>query len=256
MDERINTVFTFLLHDRTGKLLATFLSFVLVQLVFGAIYFRLFHHHRGNFTFNADILRTQSSVVGVQTKEKIITLRQVQSIITELVSELNLGIGPIKKHDLGSVTLPSGCKCTIEFVGAFAPAGGSPADGPPDTGCRFYVVDSQGQQIFSREVPVRRQNPAPIKLISSRTEWQKLIPYISCEVTSSLESEERRLASLSTETPDVWSYWDFLYFSTIVQTTVGFGDILPNSTAIRMIVTLQIVIGYGLVIVVLNIVLG
>jgi hypothetical protein len=47
-----------------------------------------------------------------------------------------------------------------------------------------------------------------------------------------------------------------VYFSTIVQTTVGFGDILPNRTPVRMLVTAQIMIGYALLVVVLNIVLS
>ena len=59
----------------------------------------------------------------------------------------------------------------------------------------------------------------------------------------------------NTAEPDVWSFWDFFYFSTIIQTTVGLGDILPNSTLVRMIVTTQVLIGYALLIVVLNIVL-
>jgi voltage-gated potassium channel len=49
------------------------------------------------------------------------------------------------------------------------------------------------------------------------------------------------------------NYWDFLYFSGITQTTVGYGDMLPNSTAIRMIVLAQILIGYFIIAVILNI---
>jgi hypothetical protein len=51
-----------------------------------------------------------------------------------------------------------------------------------------------------------------------------------------------------------WSYWDFVYFSTITQSTVGYGDILPNSTSVRMVVVMQVLVGYALLIVILNLV--
>ncbi len=44
---------------------------------------------------------------------------------------------------------------------------------------------------------------------------------------------EQRIASLPTNSPKVWSILDFIYFSTIIQATVGLGDILPNSTLVR-----------------------
>jgi hypothetical protein len=44
-----------------------------------------------------------------------------------------------------------------------------------------------------------------------------------------------------------WSYWDFVYFSTVTQTTVGFGDILPNSTGVRMLVVVQVLVGVALI---------
>jgi Ion channel len=40
-----------------------------------------------------------------------------------------------------------------------------------------------------------------------------------------------------------WTYVDFLYFSVITQTTVGYGDILPNSTIVRAVVMFQVLAG-------------
>ena len=54
----------------------------------------------------------------------------------------------------------------------------------------------------------------------------------------------------------IWTFTDFLYFSTIIQSTVGLGDIQPNSTKVRAVVILQIMIGYLILIVILNIILG
>ncbi len=48
----------------------------------------------------------------------------------------------------------------------------------------------------------------------------------------------------------------FFYFSSISQATVGHGDILPNSTLVRMFAVLQVLIGHALFVVVLNVVVN
>jgi hypothetical protein len=60
------------------------------------------------------------------------------------------------------------------------------------------------------------------------------------------------LATSPLSSPRMWSFWDFLYFSTITQSTVGYGDILPNSTLVRMVVALQVLFSCAIVVVFIN----
>jgi hypothetical protein len=53
----------------------------------------------------------------------------------------------------------------------------------------------------------------------------------------------------------IWDQFDFLYFSTITISTVGYGDILPNSTTVRMIVVSEVLLGQIVLVVFLNFVL-
>jgi hypothetical protein len=40
-----------------------------------------------------------------------------------------------------------------------------------------------------------------------------------------------------------WNFFDFLYFSTVTITTLGYGDIIPNSTPLRVTVITETIIG-------------
>jgi hypothetical protein len=55
---------------------------------------------------------------------------------------------------------------------------------------------------------------------------------------------------------DIWSYIDFLYFSVITQGTVGYGDIIPNCRLVRVLVATQVVIGYMILVVIINLVIN
>lgn len=54
--------------------------------------------------------------------------------------------------------------------------------------------------------------------------------------------DNTRIAAEAAANPPV-SFCDFLYFSTITITTTGYGDILPNTTYVRLFVMVEILLG-------------
>jgi hypothetical protein len=52
-------------------------------------------------------------------------------------------------------------------------------------------------------------------------------------------------AAFSVPHPSPWAYVDFLYFSGVAITTVGFGDIVPTLAASRMVVLVEVLFGLG-----------
>ncbi len=73
-----------------------------------------------------------------------------------------------------------------------------------------------------------------------------LIKIISEHMSSTealIKSLSHKISTSENQYPDFWSYFDFLYFSVISQTTVGYGDILPNSTLIRKVVITLVMLG-------------
>ncbi len=74
------------------------------------------------------------------------------------------------------------------------------------------------------------------------------IPYDTFAVLHSLLSKRlsQIISQIKNSTPNIvpkWTYLDFLYFSTITQATVGYGDMLPNSKTVRFLVTIQTLLG-------------
>jgi hypothetical protein len=62
-------------------------------------------------------------------------------------------------------------------------------------------------------------------------------------LSRSIENLSRIAGGQSPPGTDLWSYWDFVYFSGTTLTTVGFGDILPNNTGVRMLVLGEVLVG-------------
>jgi hypothetical protein len=246
-------ILDFLFHQRIGRLIDTFFTFVLLQLAFGGLYFWLFRRRGDNFSFNAEIVATQRQSTALLTEREITRLEATAAALDELETLLREDVGQLGPSLDGSkLVLPSGKTCTMTFVSIVDALAGA---------CNTYffrISDPDDHILFSVEChpPEEKANTKTTPVADNHRWWLELIPVFSRQIAECLQAEWFRISSLSTVTPDIWSYWDFFYFSTIVQTTVGFGDILPNSTTVRKIVSLQVLLGYALLIVVLNVVMN
>ncbi len=247
------------LNGRNGHLIETFLFFVCMQLVFARVYLTLYRRRRDNFSFNSEILKQQAESKGILFGQACARLRDAHDAILELRTVLESGEQPIREEEYGdgtnvnrmSVRLHSGKTCTFTFT---------LSESEPFGRTDFEVFDSGGKGLYGQVIQDRStllfEEKLNARFARTSSEWLELVPIVVEQLTQEQKSWAQRLESLNTPTPDVWSYLDFVYFSTIVQTTVGFGDILPNSTTVRMVVTAQIVAGYALLMVVLNIVMA
>ena len=70
-----------------------------------------------------------------------------------------------------------------------------------------------------------------------------MVKDLSDKLARSIGRLSRVSSGKSLPDSDLWSYWDFVYFSGSALTTVGFGDILPNNTEVRMLVLLEVLFG-------------
>lgn len=245
-----------LTHVRTVHLIETFLVFILIQTVFAGVYFALYRCSRTNFSFNLDVLKQQSTLKRGSIEQKNCNLIKASQAVIELRALLEEGVSPVQLSKWSMrymISLPSGMRCRTSY---------QPATHPKEPSAGFFtIVDSNENPILTIDQFAFDGGVLGMPNVSdlcprNLDEWRNALPDWQNEVNRRREEAAEQVSSLDTNSPDVWTYWDFLYFSTITQTTVGFGDILPNSTPIRMLVSGQILAGYALLVVVLNIVLA
>jgi hypothetical protein len=246
-----------LASPRTKHLLETFLVFVGFEAFFARLYFSLYKRDRASFSFNSEVKERQSDLKRATFESEVKTLTKAGSAIEELAEALHDGSSPLQPRGwemVYEIILRSGVRCATAYAPARRMGQSSRSS--------FQIHDPDGTNLFSnvrwgydRASFAMYFGRSRLEL-ATREQWRSELPYWKNKIDQRAATATSRFASLSTDTPDIWTYWDFFYFSTIVQTTVGFGDILPNSTIVRMLVSLQITIGYLLLVVVLNIVLG
>ena len=95
--------------------------------------------------------------------------------------------------------------------------------------------------------------PSPKKYIDIKTFYGRSILMLNYWINERLSEREKEYQELTDKKEEIitqlkdsghyLSLWDFLYFSTITQSSTGYGDILPNSKLVRKVVTLQIILG-------------
>lgn len=217
--------------------------------VFGGVYYNLYLGDRRSFAFNSDIQHAQAEVFKSVTLEEVSVFEQEAKALTQLSERLKTStqieityphLIPQSNSLLVSPSTPSLISPqaefqTTEFNLVFH------KELLVAQGVFFRVsVDfyNGGRQIGTHTFPQYISNfPNQVQ------QYQDMTATAISALQDSLAEDRRRLQTLEGATPEIWTYGDFLYFSVITQTTVGYGDILPNNTTVRIWVSVQVLVG-------------
>lgn len=104
----------------------------------------------------------------------------------------------------------------------------------------FYVSDGAEDTAW---LDVCDSTVARLKTTAGRRELAERLRAHFASTENDLHEMRSRERALVRGEREPWGGMDFLYFSVVTQTTVGYGDILPASTKMRILVMLQVVAG-------------
>lgn len=226
------------LVGRNRRIVSLFAGYLGLIFVFATIYFVVHASRPGDFLFNADVLRAQSESFRLPLEREIERSDELLRALTALSQQLTLSSGESINVKEGQVVFDAS---TYRYV--FYITGGIdgilPLELPfgSESALFLSIRNTEGSVIGTLE------SRSPAKLTDDVQQYQRITVEFTEQAELVLENQRRRMATLTSSYPEVWSYWDFFYFSTITQTTVGYGDILPNSTLVRMLVVVQVILG-------------
>ena len=208
--------------------------YIINVFIFAGIYYATYRGNLQSFAFNADISKTQAETYKCDLEKTIADAYKTIEALKQLQGKLASRTEPLK--------IPQYNKTIIESDDYIFDYHHGPLSHLRASLTYFHL------HIWDK-------NKANVWYFDSRYIDIFKPPDLIKEVARTIDSYQSTLEALAGPTPEFWSYWDFLYFSTITQTTVGYGDILPNSTRVRKLVVYQTMIGLVILVVVLNIVL-
>jgi len=207
-----------------------FCVYLLVLPVYAGVYYGLFREDPRNFLFNSEIIRERQDRVREDVSNIVRKMGCLDTIINSL--DNNQEIKRFRPFDHWK-TFEFGVDCSLTLSTHIS-------------GSSVGVGDSE----LVVEVSVEREK------------WgfyhdRSVVESSKLAASKALERENTSLRRMSealsnTRSPELWTYWDFLYFSGITLTTVGYGDILPNSTVVRMLVLSEALLGVFLLCVAIN----
>ena len=183
------------------QLLLIFAFFLVAIAIFAAVYARLYKESPRHFVFNADIVQRQREVSLVAFEQELFQLRKILKLVLELQPTLMRGEVSIlaesapgnviyKEHAYSFITSPPG-----------------------------YSVPTLYLRIFDLSESLVAFNTcfSAMSMPTNLFEFQEAIGLHIRDLKEKCARLEKRLASVPTEEPQIWGFWDFLYFSVVIQ---------------------------------------
>jgi Ion channel len=229
-----------------------FIIYVVFIFIFGYIYTKIHSKWPKSFAFQADIIDAKNEELSDTIQRRIQKAEAGLVALKKLTDVLARTTESPKSHPEAATDTVSFFADSYQFdfdFGHYPAANG-------DTRIEFWILIpsrvEHGIQTKDSlvdewvDLSSKYQEPYPIDA------YKEISSTVNANLENRLQQERTHLASLSKSTSEYWSFMDFLYFSAITQSTVGYGDILPNSTSVRIVVMVQVLVGIFLIVVAIN----
>jgi hypothetical protein len=198
MSETLHRLLNTLLCTRTGHLIDTFLGFLIVQAFFGGLYYRLYRWKPANFLFNSDIRRDQTAQVEQTSQAKLTEYSMILDALEKLKAYLEAG---------GATPIGENVALAFDITFSVNRSIAEPIK-RKDASIR-YTLWLRRPGVTDGLLNSIADGPFPLRQLSNHELWQRHSRAAGDLFRDKQAEEARRLSSLTTSRPDIWSYWDF-----------------------------------------------
>jgi hypothetical protein len=202
--------------------------YLLIIIVFASVYYHKYVTKHSNFSFNQDIRAAQS----VNIEEALASQLADANLSIEALRAIQMQIEIGKVPSVVNLRGNESPKFKVETAHSNSQIGITGLVFP-DRLAGIFVSDLQDRRIAAFAEHVFSRHFSLLQFVKGNLDEEIRLQ----------EDLQKRQAELHTEKPTLWSYWDFLYFSGTTLATVGFGDILPNTTTIRLLTLSEVLLG-------------
>jgi len=234
------------------QLAIVFFVYIIIILLFARLYYWLYKKDPGSFAFNTEVLKKQSTSFKLRANNAIEKKKRELKVLEDLQAAMDTPAGEIVRIDRWYQRRKRSALTLDDRKYIFETYTTASAEGAPPR--VNYDMEIQWKNKDLIEV---YRLPSDIGLVPDNlVQGKLLVKNWKEQITNQIDKFEQQLRTLESQPADVWTFFDFMYFSLISQTTVGYGDMLPNSTSVRMLVTTQVLTGYAMLVIVLNVALS
>ena len=212
-------------HPLAFNLIAILELYLGSLLFFSGFYSRAYRKDRTCFALNSDVAQRQKEAVTARCQKDLFRIKTDIRFLQMLSSALQDQTAKLLPESAPGILFISGLRFEFSAVCAGALLIST-----------IKAIDEGGRTVRRMHIPLRSHIGCFEQIVNEGIGFWSMHQ----------RRLEQRLETMSSDCPDILGGLDFLYFSAMIQTTAGTGDIVPSSSRIRTLTSLQAFLGYAM----------